>query len=92
MNLSGVITQIEEHPFVCDPQKAHRPIATSASMAAVKSQSIDRSKLGVAVRETHEDPGSMAMMCCDLGFGKQTTFFQEEVALSAEPIISPFRH
>ena len=57
-------------------------------MAAVTSQSIDRSNLGVAVREAHEDPGSMAMMCCDLGFGKQTTFFQEEVAPSAEPILA----
>ena len=61
-------------------------------MAAVKSQSIDRSSLGVAVRARHEDPGSMVVMCCDLGFGKQTIFFQEEVAPSAEPIILPFRH
>ena len=44
-------------------------------MAAVQSQSIDRSKLGVAVRETHEDPGAMAFMCLDLGCGKQTLFF-----------------
>ena len=49
-------------------------------MAAVQSQSIDRSKLGVAVRETHEDPGAMGFMCLDLGCGKQTLFFQEEVA------------
>ena len=41
-------------------------------MAAVQSQSIDRSKLGVAVRETHEDPGAMGFMCLDLGCGKQT--------------------
>ena len=75
-----------------DADDPGRPIAPKRIMAAVESQSIDRSKLGVAVRETHEDPGSMAVMCCDLGFGKQTTFFQEEVAPSAEPIISPFRH
>ena len=49
-------------------------------MPAVESQSIDRSKLGVASRETHDNPGAMGLMCCDLGCGKQTAFFEEEVA------------
>ena len=49
-------------------------------MSAVQSQTIDRSALGAATRETHEDPGAMGFMCLDLGCGKQTLFFQEEVA------------
>ena len=62
------------------PMSAESAGAESASMAAVQSQTIDRSALGAATRETHEDPGAMGFMCLDLGCGKQTLFFQEEVA------------
>ena len=46
----------------------------------VEAQSIDRSKLGVTPRAKEEDPGAMAFACCDFGCGKQTAYFQEEVA------------
>lgn len=62
-------------------------------MPAPESQSIDRSKLGVTSREQHADPGATAFMCCDLGFGKQTAFFQEEVAAKPNSgFTEPFDH